>query len=54
MNFGETPISIGGNNGGDKLCDAERKEKGVRRAFHEEEPVRASDEDQSLRNDGNL
>lgn len=54
MNVGETPVSVSRNDRGDKLGEAESGEEGKGRAFHEEEAVGTSSENQSLGNDRNL
>ena len=52
--LGETPVTIRGNDGGDKLSNAEGKKQGGGGTLHEEESMRASDEDERLRDNGNL
>lgn len=54
MNLGETPVSEAGDNGRDELSDAEGNHQGSRGTFHEEEAMGTGDEDQGLRDDGNL
>lgn len=54
MNVGEAPVGISSDNGGDQLSNAEGTHEGERRTLHEEESVRTSDEDEGLRDDGNL
>ena len=51
---GEAPVSVHGNNGGDKLCNAEGEEQRDRGTLHEEESVRVSDKDEGLGDDRNL
>ena len=53
-NVSEAPVSVRGDDGGDKLGNAESDDQGDRRTLHKEESVRASDEDQGLGNDRNL
>jgi hypothetical protein len=50
----EAPIAKASNNGGDQLSKAECKEQCRRRTFHKEEAVGPSDENQRLRDDGDL
>ena len=52
--LGETPVSVGGNDGRDKLGNAEGCEQGDRGTFHEEESMGASDEDERLGYNRNL
>ena len=54
MNVGEAPVTVGGNDGRDKLRDAEGTHESERRALHEEPAVRTRDEDEGLRDDGDL
>lgn len=54
MDAGEAPVAITSNDGGNELSHTESAHKSERRAFHEEESVRPSDEDERLRDDGNL
>ena len=54
MNIGEAPVSVHGDNRGDKLGNAESEEQGDRCTLHEEESVGASDEDEGLGDDRNL
>ena len=54
LNLCETPITKARNDRRDELRDTERYDQSRRRTFHEEETMRTSDEDQSLRDDGNL
>jgi len=48
------PVSIRDDDEGDKLGSVECDNQGDRRTLHEEESIRASDEDQGLGNDRNL
>lgn len=54
VDVGEAPVTKGGDDRGDGLGNAESTEQGIRGSLHEEESVRASDEDQGLRDDSNL
>ena len=48
MDLGEAPVSVCGDDGGDKLGNAKGKEQGDGGTLHEEESMRASDEDKGL------
>lgn len=50
----ESPISKTGNDRGDKLGQAECAHQRKRRTLHEEKSMRASDENERLRDDCNL
>ena len=50
----EAPVSVSGDDRGNKLGDTEGKEQGDGGALHEEESVRTGDENESLGNDRNL
>ena len=50
----EAPVSVCGDDRGNKLCDTEGKEQGDGGTLHEEESVRTGDEDESLGNDRDL
>lgn len=52
--LGEAPVSVRGDNGRNKLGRAEGEEQRNRGTLHEEESVGPSDEDERLRDDGNL
>jgi hypothetical protein len=54
VDLSEAPVGVGGDDGGDDLSDDEGTEEGRRRTLHEEEAVRTGDEDECLRDDGNL
>ena len=54
FDISETPVTKSCNDRRDKLCNAERNDKSRRRTFHEEETMRTGDENQSLRNNGDL
>ena len=54
MDVGEAPVTVGGNDGRDELRDAEGTHESERRALHEEPAVRTRDEDEGLRDDGDL
>lgn len=54
MNLGEAPVTVCSNNGGNELSQTEREHQGEGRALHEEEAMRTGDEDESLRDNGNL
>lgn len=51
---GEAPVTVSGDDRRDQLSNSEGNQESSRGAFHEEEAVRTGDEDQSLRDDGNL
>ena len=53
-NVSEAPVSVRGDDRGNKLGNTEGQEQGDRGALHEEESVRAGDEDEGLRNDRDL
>jgi hypothetical protein len=50
----EWPVTESSDDGGDELGDTEGNEERIGWPFHEEEAVRASDEDEGLRDDGDL
>ena len=50
----EAPVSVRGNDRGNKLGDTEGTEQGGGGTLHEEETVRAGDEDEGLGNDCDL
>jgi hypothetical protein len=52
--LGERPVAECSDDGRDKLGNAERNHKRIRRPLHKEEAMRASDEDEGLRDDGDL
>ena len=54
LDLGEAPVAVRGNNRRDELRNAEGTHEGERRTLHEEEAVRTRDEDEGLRDDGNL
>ena len=54
LDLGEAPVAVRSNDRRDELRDAEGTHEGERRALHEEEAVRARDEDEGLRDDGDL
>lgn len=54
MDICEAPIGKTGNDRRNELRKAECNKQRRRRAFHKEEAVRASDEDERLRDDGDL
>ena len=54
LNVGEAPVAVRRDDRRDELGNAERTHEGERRTLHEEEAVRTRDEDESLRDDGNL
>ena len=54
MNLREAPVTVRGNDRRHELSDAEGTHESERRALHEEETVRTRDEDEGLRDDGNL
>ena len=54
LNLSEAPVTVRGNDRRDELRKAERTEQSNRRTLHEEEAVRTSDEDEGLRDDGDL
>ena len=54
LDLGEAPVAVSSDDRRDELRNAEREEESVGRAFHEEESVRTSDEDERLGNDSNL
>jgi len=47
-NAGKSPVSVGGDDGRDKLSDAEGDEQGDGGALHEEECMVARDKDEGL------
>jgi hypothetical protein len=53
-NLGEAPVAVRGDDGRNELGNAEGEEQGSRGTLHEEETVRPSHENESLRDDGNL
>ena len=54
MNLREAPVTVRGNDRRHKLGNAEGTHECERRALHEEEAVRTGDEDERLRDDGDL
>ena len=54
VNISEAPVGVHGDDRRDELSKAERGEEGHRRTLHEKESVRTRDEDEGLRDDGNL
>ena len=54
MDVSEAPVGVDGDDSRDELGQAEREHESVGRALHEEEAVRTRDEDERLRDDGNL
>ena len=54
LDVSETPIGKAGDDRGHELCEAEGTHQRIRRTFHEEESMGASDEDERLRNNGDL
>ena len=54
LNLGEAPVAVRSDDRRDELRDAEGTHEGERRALHEEEAVRTRDEDEGLRDDGDL
>jgi len=54
LDVGETPITEGGNDGRNQLGETEGNHESVRRSLGPRRSVRSSDEDKSLRDDGNL
>ena len=51
---GEAPVSVGGDDGRDKLSKTEGTHESVRRSLSPRRSVRSSDEDKSLGDDGDL
>ena len=54
LNLGEAPVAVRSNDGRDELGNAEGDDQGSGRPLHEEEPMRTGNEDQRLRDDGDL
>jgi hypothetical protein len=54
FDVGEAPVSVGSDDGGNQLSDTKGTHECDGWAFHEEESVRTSNEDESLRDHGNL
>ncbi|SRR6266571_6350492 len=54
LDVGETPIGEAGDDRGHELRQAEGSHQCIRRTFHKEEPVGASNEDERLGDNGNL
>ena len=54
LDVGEAPVTVGSNDRRDELSDAEGTHESNRGALHEEPTVRTGDEDEGLRDDGNL
>ena len=54
LDLGELPVTECSNDGRDELGNAEGNEKRIRWPLHEEEAMGASDEDEGLRDDGDL
>ena len=54
MDISEAPVGVDGDDRRDKLGQAEREHESVGRALHEEEAVLTRDEDERLRDDGDL
>ena len=54
VDISEAPVGVRGNDGRDELSNGKGTEEGSGRALHEEEAVRASDEDERLGDHGNL
>ena len=54
LDVGEAPVTVHSDDRRNKLRNAERTHESERRTLHEEEAVRTRDEDESLRDDGNL
>ena len=54
MDVSEAPVGVHSNDRRDELRKTERGHEGNRRTLHEEEAVRTRDEDEGLRDDGNL
>ena len=53
-NVGEAPVSVRGDDGRDKLGNAEGDKQGGGGTLHEEESMRAGDKDEGLGDDCNL
>ena len=54
LDVGEAPVTVHSDDRRNELRNAERTHESERRTLHEEEAVRTRDEDESLRDDGNL
>ncbi len=54
LNVGETPVTEGGNNGGDELSQAEREHQSYGWSLSEAESVGSGDEDEGLGDDSDL
>ena len=54
MDVSEAPVGVDSDDRRNELSQAEGEHEGVRRALHEEEAVRTGDEDERLRDDGDL
>ena len=54
LDLGEAPVTVHSDDRRNGLRNAERTHESERRTLHEEEAVRTRDEDESLRDDGNL
>lgn len=54
LDVGEAPVTVGSDDRRDELSKAERAEQCDRGALHEEPTVRTGDEDEGLRDDGDL
>ena len=54
LDLREAPVAVCGDDRRDELRNAEGTHEGERRTLHEEEAVRTRDEDEGLRDDGNL
>jgi hypothetical protein len=54
LNLGEAPVSVDGDDGGDNLGNDEGTHESEGRTLHEEEAVGTRDEDESLRDNGDL
>ena len=54
VDVSEAPVGVDSDDRRNELSQAEGEHEGVRRALHEEEAVRTGDEDERLRDDGDL
>lgn len=54
LHLREAPVAVRSNDRRNELRDAECAHKSERWTLHEEEPMRTRDEDESLRDDGDL
>ena len=54
VNLSEAPVGVSSDDGRNELRNGEGTHESDRRTLHEEETMRTGDEDQSLRDDGDL